>query len=124
MQSLDKLIPFGKTLYPSETEFRDFRAYVNKLSTRPEYHNVGAIRVVPPASFRSESLWKPEMIDKLQVVSPIEQQVFERNELYELRLISRRSRGLREYKELVDRCEREYKIPRDATTEDYEKMVV
>lgn len=123
MKHLDKRIPFTEVLHPSESEFRDFRSYVNKLSQSPRYANASLLKIVPPKSFASESQYKPEMLDSLEVVSPIEQQVFSKGELCELRLIGKRSMKLRDYKNLVDADEKGSGLGRNASSEDYEKYV-
>lgn len=116
-------IPYAEVLHPTEAEFKDFRRYVNGLSQNPKYANASLVKIIPPKSFRSESLWRPEMLDKIQVTSPIEQQVFARGDLYELRLMSRKSLGLRAYKEHVDATEKAARMPPKASIEDYERYV-
>lgn len=123
MKHLDKRIPFTEVLHPSESEFRDFRAYVNKLSQSPRYANASLLKIIPPKSFASESLYKSEMLDRLEVVSPIEQQVFSKGELCELRLVGKRSMKLRDYKNLVDADEKISELSKNASSEEYERYV-
>lgn len=116
-------IPYAEVLHPTEAEFKDFRRYVNGLSQNPKYANASLVKIIPPKSFRSESLWHPEMLDKIQVVSPIEQQVFARGDLYELRLMSKKSLGLRAYKQQADASEKAARMPPNASNEDFERYV-
>lgn len=45
MKNLDAIIPYGEVLYPTEEEFKDFRAYVNKLALSPKYATSSCIKV-------------------------------------------------------------------------------
>lgn len=123
MKSLDAQIPFGQVFTPTEAEFRDFRQFVNAVSTNPKLRHVGCFKVVPPKSFAKESLWSNKALDSLTVVSPIEQQVCPRSDLFELKLVTKKSQSLRSYKEHVDREEAEAKLPKSFSPEQYEKYV-
>ena len=45
MQNLDATVPYGEVLYPTEEEFKDFRAYVTKLALSPQYATSSCIKV-------------------------------------------------------------------------------
>ena len=44
-QNLDAKIPYGVTLYPSEAEFADFRAYAYGIARNPKFKDVGFVKV-------------------------------------------------------------------------------
>lgn len=46
MQTQVDNIPEGVTLYPSEQEFNNFRAFINSLESRPELQNQGIVKVI------------------------------------------------------------------------------
>lgn len=116
-------IPFGTTLHPSEEEFRDFRKFVNKLSQNPSLQRAGFVKIIPPPSFLKESVWKPELLGELKVVSPIEQRASANNGLFELSLVSRRSMVLGEYKRRVDQYQRDSQLVPYSPLETLEKKV-
>lgn len=45
MNNLDAQIPYGDVLYPTEAEFKDFRAYMTKLALSQKYANSACIKV-------------------------------------------------------------------------------
>lgn len=101
-RSLDSQIPFGKTLHPSESDMRDFRAYTSRLLTLGELRNSGFVKLVLPPSFRRESLFSVERMNQLKIVHPIEQHVRKLDFMYETTLIPKKSMTFREYRARVD----------------------
>lgn len=116
-------IPFGHVLHPSEEEFRDFRKFVNKLSQNPSLQQAGFVKIVPPSSFLKESLWKPDLLEKLKVVAPIEQRASAQNGLFHLSLVSRRSMVLGDYKRRVEQYQKDSLIAPFSPLEVLERKV-
>ena len=116
-------IPFGSVLHPSEEEFRDFRKFVNKLSQNPSLQKAGFVKIVPPSSFLKESLWKPDLLEKLKVVAPIEQKASAHDGLFNLSLVSRRSMVLGDYKRRVEQYQKDSLIAPFSPLEVLERKV-
>lgn len=39
------MIPHGDVFYPTEEEFRNFRAYITKIALSPQYANASLVKV-------------------------------------------------------------------------------
>jgi len=45
MKNLDAIVQYGEVLYPTEEDFKDFRAYVTKIALSPKYASSSCIKV-------------------------------------------------------------------------------
>lgn len=45
MKGLDEQIPYGHIVYPTDAEFKDFNAYMTKLSQSPKYKDASLVKV-------------------------------------------------------------------------------
>ena len=43
--NLDKIVPYGPELHPTEAEFRDFKSYVYRVAKMPEVIKCGCAKV-------------------------------------------------------------------------------
>jgi len=42
--NLDKMIPYGPTLHPTEADFKDFKNYVYRVAKMPQVKNCGCVK--------------------------------------------------------------------------------
>ena len=60
-------------------------------------------QVIPPPNFKFKAMKLDEMLKKVIIPHPLEQQVFVGRDFYDLRLIQRKALQMSEYKRLVDK---------------------
>lgn len=100
--NLDKIVPYGPVVHPTEAQFKDFKKFVYGLAKNPEYLRAGAVKVVPPKSFRFQTPKIQELLKTLTIPHPLEQQIQTGRGFYDLRLTSKKALSCSEYKKKVD----------------------
>lgn len=71
----DQLVPFGVELRPTEKEFKNFKQYIYSIIESPKYKDAGCVKIIPPSSFKYDTISLQEALDQLSVYKPIEQQL-------------------------------------------------
>ena len=97
-------IAYCPILRPTPAEFQDFNAFMEQAEAKYSAE-FGMVKIVPPKSEKFSSHKIQDIIDKLTIINPYEQNVYGKGGIYESLLIVQKSLPLKDYKKKVQSVE-------------------